>query len=229
MIAVAELTPKQRASRAQWADPRSRALLLARQLIAQEKRRVDRLVESHLHLIELAGGAAAHLTGLAREDMTQAAFLGLRRAAETFDPTKGAAFPTHAYWGMKASCQAERFHMRSTIRYPRYPVAPIPKVSSLDIESDDGSTIGAEIPDENTDDPAAALHRTELPRAIAAALGSLDPRARQLVEMRYGLGGSAPHTVAEIAERLGVCPETCRRIEQRAREQLRDVLADCAV
>ncbi|MCK6445979.1 MAG: sigma-70 family RNA polymerase sigma factor [Planctomycetes bacterium] len=227
---IATLSRHALAAREQWSDPRRRARLLAGQLIAAERRRVERLVRDHLHLLEPAGGAAAHVTGLDKADMIQAAFLGLRRAAETFDPTKGAAFPTHAYWWMKAECQAERFRMRSTIRVPRYPRAPVPKCGSLDLDSDDGSTISASIVDERTDDPAAALHRAELPRAVAAALGSLCERDRLVVAMRFGINGAErPHTFVEIAERIGVCPERVRMIELRARGHLREALAEFAV
>ncbi|MCC6407037.1 MAG: sigma-70 family RNA polymerase sigma factor [Planctomycetes bacterium] len=227
MIAVAELTPRQRAARQQWADPRARALLIARQIVSQEKRRVAKLVAAHLHLVRPAGLHAARITGLPAEDMCQAAFLGLVRAMETFDPTRGAAPGTHAWWWMKAETQAEYLRMRSTIRAPKKPVAPIPKTSSL---SDDSSTIGASIVDERTDDPAAALHRAELPRAVAAALGSLPERDRRVVEMRYGINGAArPHTFVEIAGHLGVCSERVRMIELRARDHLRDVLAEFAV
>lgn len=227
---IATLSRRAAAARRQWADPRARALLLARQLLAAERRRVDRLVRDHLHLLPLAGSHAARLTGLDNADMSQAAFLGLHRAAETFDPTKGAAFGTHAYWWMKAMCQEERFRMRTTIRAPRRPASPIPKCSSLDVDSDDGSTIGASIADEHTDDPAAGLQRDELPRVVAAALGTLAPRDALVVELRFGINGAKePHTLAEIAERVGMSTEWCRKIVERALGQLRDVLADLAV
>lgn len=226
---IATLSRHALAAREQWRDPRARARLLAGQLIAAERRRVDRLVRDHLHLIELAGGAAAHLTGLDKADMIQAAFLGLRRAAETFDPTKGASFGTHAYWWMKATCQEERFRMRSTIRVPRYPRSPIPKCSSLDLESDDGSTIGADIPDDDAPDPTAGLHRTELHAALSAALGSLDPRDALVAEMRFGINGAQrPHTFTEIGDHLGISGARVRDLFDRARCQLRDALADLA-
>jgi hypothetical protein len=224
---IATLSGHSVAARRQWSDPRARALLLARQLLASERRRVDRLVESHLHLIEPAGINAARMTGLDRADMTQAAFLGLRRAAETFDPTKGAAFGTHAYWWMKAMCHEETYRMRSTIRYPKKPRSPIPKCSSLDVDDDEGGTLGSNIPDDDAPDRAAGLHRTELHDALASALGALAPRDALVVEMRFGINGAQrPHTLVEIAERVGVCSETCRRIEQRALAQLRDTLSN---
>ncbi|MCK6570171.1 sigma-70 family RNA polymerase sigma factor [Myxococcota bacterium] len=227
---IATLSRHASAARRQWSDPRARARLLAGQLIAAERRRVDRLVRDHLHLLPLAGGHAAHFTGLDKDDLAQAAYFGLRRAAETFDPTKGAAFGTHAYWWMRATCQEEVFRMRTTIRTPRRPASPIPKCSSLDLDTDDGSTIGASIADEHADDPAAGLQRDELPRVVAAALGTLAPRDALVVELRFGINGAKePHTLAEIAERVGMSTEWCRKIVERALGQLRDALADLAV
>lgn len=226
---IATLSRHAVAAKRQWADPRSRALLLARQLLAQEKRRVDRLVRDHLHLTKLAGGHGARLTGLDKDDLTAAAFFGLHRAAETFDPTKGAAFGTHAYWWQRATMQEEFFRMRSTIRVPRRSKHPIPKCSSLDLDSEDGSTIGAEIPDDDAPDLYAGLHRTELHAALSAALDTLSERDRLVVELRHGLGGSAPHSFAEIAERLGLSGTRTRQLFARGLAQLRDTLADFAV
>ncbi len=227
---IATLSRRADTTRRQWSDPRRRARLLAGQLIAAERRRVDRLVNDHLHLVQYAGGHAARMTGLDRADMTQAAFLGLHRAAETFDPTKGAAFPTHAYWWMKALCHEETYRMRSTIRVPKRPVSPIPKCSSIDMEGDDGSKIGASIVDEQAEDPTGALDRAELRDALASALGTLDPREALVVEMRFGINGAKePCTFVEIAERVGMSTEWCRKIVERALGQLRDALADLAV
>lgn len=227
---IATLSRRADTTRRQWSDPRRRARLLAGQLIAAERRRVDRLVRNHLHLLPLAGGHAAHFTGLDKDDLAQAAYFGLRRAAETFDPAKGAAFGTHAYWWMRATCQEEVFRMRTTIRTPRRPASPIPKCSSFGLEGDDGSTVGASIVDEQAEDPTGALDRAELQDALASALGTLAPRDALVVELRFGINGAKePHTFVEIAERVGMSTEWCRKIVERALGQLRDVLAEFVV
>ena len=52
--------------------------------------------------------------------------------------------------------------------------------------------------------------------AVERALVVLSPRSRQILALRYGLGGETPHTLAEIAERLNVTRERIRQIEQSA-------------
>jgi RNA polymerase primary sigma factor len=69
-------------------------------------------------------------------------------------------------------------------------------------------------PDEET---AINLRRKELARALQ----SLNPRMRQVVELRFGLSGSDPKTLEEVGEGLGVTRERVRQLEARALRELR--------
>jgi RNA polymerase primary sigma factor len=51
---------------------------------------------------------------------------------------------------------------------------------------------------------------------VAAALGELGTIERRVLELRFGLGGEAPHTPAETARALGVKPHQVRQVEDRA-------------
>lgn len=51
---------------------------------------------------------------------------------------------------------------------------------------------------------------------ITAALRCLPATERRVLELRFGLGGEAPHTVGETASTLGVKPHQVRRVEDRA-------------
>jgi RNA polymerase primary sigma factor len=50
-------------------------------------------------------------------------------------------------------------------------------------------------------------------QALQAALGSLPEREREVVTLRYGLGGTEPKTLEEIGRRLGLTRERVRQIE----------------
>jgi RNA polymerase primary sigma factor len=50
-------------------------------------------------------------------------------------------------------------------------------------------------------------------RALFQALASLSPRDRQVVVLRYGLGGTEPRTLEEIGRQLGLTRERVRQIE----------------
>ncbi len=50
-------------------------------------------------------------------------------------------------------------------------------------------------------------------QALQAALGSLPEREREVVTMRYGLGGTEPRTLEQIGRSLGLTRERVRQIE----------------
>ena len=50
-------------------------------------------------------------------------------------------------------------------------------------------------------------------QALTAALASLPDREREVVALRYGLGGTEPKTLEEIGRRLGLTRERVRQIE----------------
>jgi RNA polymerase primary sigma factor len=72
--------------------------------------------------------------------------------------------------------------------------------------------------DEPLPEEAVELHlRTE---ALRTALAALPPREREVVVMRYGLGGSEPQTLEEIGKRLGLTRERVRQIELESLRRL---------
>jgi|YelNatPaOPRAMG01_1025707.scaffolds.fasta_scaffold169145_1 DNA-binding CsgD family transcriptional regulator len=58
-------------------------------------------------------------------------------------------------------------------------------------------------------------------QALALALGDLDRREREVVELHYGLRDGRKHTLAEIAAEWGVSRERVRQIKARALRRLR--------
>ena len=51
---------------------------------------------------------------------------------------------------------------------------------------------------------------------INAVLGQLGHTERRVLELRFGLGGEAPHTPTETARAMGVKPHQVRQVEDRA-------------
>jgi DNA-directed RNA polymerase sigma subunit (sigma70/sigma32) len=52
--------------------------------------------------------------------------------------------------------------------------------------------------------------------AIRERLASLQPRAKKLLELRYGWGGNAPRTIAEAAAEVKLPPVRAAAMERRA-------------
>jgi RNA polymerase sporulation-specific sigma factor len=53
------------------------------------------------------------------------------------------------------------------------------------------------------------------------AISALDPRERQIMEMRYGLNGHKEQTQKEVADDIGISQSYISRLEKRIIKQLR--------
>jgi len=88
-------------------------------------------------------------------------------------------------------------------------------------DEDDSRELGETLPQHSV--PAAddeLLHEALLSQ-IEAALGELAPKEREVMELRFGLGGGEAQTLQQIGARLGLSRERVRQIESRAKEKLR--------
>ncbi|MEA2378156.1 MAG: polymerase primary sigma factor [Thermoleophilaceae bacterium] len=57
-------------------------------------------------------------------------------------------------------------------------------------------------------------------QAVRAALDQLPDQEREVIGLRYGIGGADPTPLREAGRRLGLSPERVRRIEHKALERL---------
>jgi RNA polymerase primary sigma factor len=56
--------------------------------------------------------------------------------------------------------------------------------------------------------------------SIRRALKRLDPNARRVIELRFGIGGGEPLALREVAKLIGLSPEGVRKLERRALRRL---------
>jgi RNA polymerase sporulation-specific sigma factor len=77
------------------------------------------------------------------------------------------------------------------------------------------------------DDMAERVSLTESCRSLRGHVDqALTPREAEIIRMRCGLGGSAPLTQRETAERCGISRSYVSRIEKRALEKLREAMGE---
>lgn len=67
---------------------------------------------------------------------------------------------------------------------------------------------------------ASIEHDDGLLEAISGALGTLAPRERRVIELRYGMAGDE-HSLQQVADMFEVTPERIRQIEMKAMRKLR--------
>jgi len=74
------------------------------------------------------------------------------------------------------------------------------------------------------DEGAPAVDRdlleSSLKREIAGLLGSLTPREREVLELRFGIASDEPMTLEDVGQTLGLSRERIRQIEKKAKKKL---------
>jgi RNA polymerase sigma factor (sigma-70 family) len=95
---------------------------------------------------------------------------------------------------------------------------------SLDMPvGDDGETsIGDLIEDADVLQPAEIAEHHALIDGLRSLVASLPPREATIIKLRYGLEDGRQHTLAEVAERVGLTRERVRQLEKHAMAALRD-------
>ena len=93
--------------------------------------------------------------------------------------------------------------------------------ASLDAPvTEDGATLAEVVADEGPTAGEVAEDRA-LRSAVREALNTLTDRERLVVELRHGLDGKPPRTLAEVGEALGISRERARQLEAQALRKLR--------
>jgi len=90
-----------------------------------------------------------------------------------------------------------------------------------DYENEDGSRLRDLLVDESDEGPYhPRVEDVSLESGLQRALSSLGEREELVVRMRFGIGYPREHTLAQVAERLGVSVERVRQIQVRALSKL---------
>ncbi|HHE48074.1 MAG TPA: sigma-70 family RNA polymerase sigma factor [Candidatus Acetothermia bacterium] len=95
--------------------------------------------------------------------------------------------------------------------------------SSLErpLSDEEDETLGDFLPDESAPSPAREAIRARLREELRKALEGLEPREREILELRYGLVDGHPRTLKEVANQFEITRERVRQIEIKALEKLK--------
>ena len=150
------------------------------------------------------------------DDLTQSAFLGLVRAAETFDADAGKSWASWAAWHVKRE-------LRKLLGWSN-PHSPPPATAgavSLDApinaDDDEGATRLDTLSDDTTPDALDGVYAGELRAALTEAVQRLEiEHAAEVLRCRYGDG----LTVAETAKQTGMTAGEVKSIQDRSLRRL---------
>jgi RNA polymerase primary sigma factor len=96
--------------------------------------------------------------------------------------------------------------------------------ASLDAHArgdDDRSTLGELIADPNSNESMDSMDRNLQKEHLGTWLSQLNERERKIIELRFGLAGQEPLTLAEIGRQINVSRERVRQLESKAILKLR--------
>ena len=149
-----------------------------------------------------------------QEDLISIGTIGLIKGVSTFDASKGARLATYA-----ARCVENEILMYFRSQ----------RKSAQDVSLSDYIETGAEgaplelmdVLSEDCDLLEEVSGRETVARLRQAVERCLSEQERQVVVLRYGLGGEAPLRQRQVAERLGISRSYISRIEKRALGKLR--------
>ena len=152
-----------------------------------------------------------------QEDLISIGTIGLIKGIESFDVSKGARLATYA-----ARCVENEIlmHFRSQ------------KKSSQDVSLSDYIDTGADgaalslmdVVSDETDLLERVSNRESLKKLCLAVDTVLTPQERQVVILRYGLGGGVPRRQREVAAITGISRSYVSRIEKKALQKLKQAL-----
>ena len=156
-----------------------------------------------------------------QEDLISIGTIGLIKGISTFDASKGARLATYA-----ARCVENEILMY--FRSQRKTAADV-SLSDCIETGKDGTALSLLDTICSDEDLFEDLSARELYAQLYQVMDTaLTPREREVILLRYGLGGRTPQTQREIAAKCGISRSYVSRIEKKALTALRQALREGA-
>ena len=174
------------------------------------------LIEHNLRLVVYIAKRFEN-TGAGLEDLVSIGTIGLIKAINTFRSDKN----------IKLATYASRCIENEILMYIRKHSGMRSEVSidePLNTDWDGNELLLSDILGSDEDGISTEIERMEERENIRRAVASLEPREREIIELRYGMRGGRELTQKEVADRLGISQSYISRLEKRIIARLREEL-----
>ncbi|MBQ8358381.1 MAG: RNA polymerase sporulation sigma factor SigK [Oscillospiraceae bacterium] len=154
-----------------------------------------------------------------QEDLISIGTIGLIKGITTFDTSKGARLATYA-----ARCVENEILMY--FRSQKKSAQDVSLSDYIETGTDGAALSLMDVVSEETDLLETVSAKERLVQVRKAVNDCLTDQERQVILLRYGLGGLKPSRQREVALMLGISRSYVSRIEKRALGKLRKALED---
>jgi RNA polymerase sigma factor (sigma-70 family) len=185
---------------------------------------LDLVVKNHLLLV--AKEARKYIDkGVPFADLLAEGNMGLLKAVEKWDSTKGASFTTCATWWIKQIIIRNCMHSNRIVRLPEH-VSELMRTNRIDFTygeinidqpNSEGNTLADSIP-EQEEDLFQDENVIEKKQIVKKLLTNLKPREQEVINLHFGLSGYSSMNIKDIAEHLSL---TTTRINQLLRSSIK--------
>ena len=174
------------------------------------------LIERNLRLVVFISRRFEN-TGVNLEDLISIGTIGLIKGISTFDDSKGARLATYA-----ARCVENEILMH--FRSLRKTSQDVSLSDYIDTGTEGAALSFMDVVSEDSDLLETLSAKERVLQVRQAVAEHLTDQERQVILMRYGLGGLRPSRQREVAQQLGISRSYVSRIEKRALSKLRKAL-----
>ena len=143
-----------------------------------------------------------------QEDLISIGTIGLIKAIDTFDPAKGIRLSSYA-----SRCIENEIlmHLRKTAGQK----SEVPFDEPLSTDWNGNELLLSDVLGTDSDLVVRPMEEDADRQVLAQALATLNDREREIITLRFGLGGRREHTQKEVADRMGISQSYISRLEKR--------------
>lgn len=152
--------------------------------------------------------------GATAEDLISIGTIGLIKAVGTFQPDRN----------IKLATYASRCIENEILMYLRKTVNQRGEISidePLNVDWDGNELLLSDILSCDAEEIGSQVEKEDERRLLIRLIGQLTPRERQIMSMRFGIGGKREYTQKEVAEQLGISQSYISRLEKRIIKKLK--------
>ncbi len=176
-------------------------------LVQGDEEARQRLIEHNLRLVVYIAKRFEN-TGINLEDLISIGTIGLIKAVGTYQPAKS----------IKLATYASRCIENEILMYLRKTAGQKTELSfdePLNTDWDGNELLLSDILGTESDLVMRPIEADVDRQLLRQALKRLEPRAKQIITMRFGLDGRQERTQKEVADQLGISQSYISRLEKR--------------